>query len=442
MDQKITVRKVGDYFVDLGYAINILAEDRTPTQFLSSAYITNEDSYIVNENNQQRSTCQILKNSESAASTLLGNIEITADLSKIAEIECHNKVSFKNDSSKSDLSKAFTSYAITSTRTLRIANITDDDIIKASSHKITHIVTAVHCGKSLSGILTLSSTDKSNQKNIESDLRAAVSNLPIGGGSVSEAFQKNLQSSHFEFSSELIVLGQSAKGGLLSNADLDAFTKSITSYFDVDATASKTVVGYILTPISGIKSLASYAVLKHHTIYTQQLNYRIKDHLLHLNRAMIVLPGVFERLIRSARFEGNGDWEELWMLKKRFASELQQQQRDIYDWMDRFYRLGEEESTNAGEMINEVYELLNKIQDYRISRWQFLIPQYQKLSDLFDESISTNVDDLKSCSLLEKLRSCWSALTGSTQQNNPSVSERDSGWTNGSLIQANGGGTA
>jgi hypothetical protein len=36
-----------------GYTINIIAQDHTPRQFLSSAYITNSANVIIYENNQQ-----------------------------------------------------------------------------------------------------------------------------------------------------------------------------------------------------------------------------------------------------------------------------------------------------------------------------------------------------------------------------------------------------
>jgi hypothetical protein len=56
---------------------------------------------------------------------------------------------------------------------------------------------------------------------------------------------------------------------LLSISDFDSFAHSIGEYFKADATESETVVGYLLSPVAGIKSLSSYSVLQNASLYTR-----------------------------------------------------------------------------------------------------------------------------------------------------------------------------
>jgi hypothetical protein len=405
MDQKISVRKLADYVVDVGYAINILAEDRTPTQFLSSAYITNSDNVVIYENNQQIASTQILSNSQTAAVSLAGSLEITADLAKVTELETNSKVCFNHDSGMTDLSKTFTSYAITSTKTLKFDAITNDDIIKDDSYKISHIVTSVHRGKSLNGIVTLSSTVKSKGKDMRSELREKLSNIPIGG-TVDSSFSAEMKSSSFEFSSEIIVLGQSASGGLLSNADFDSFIHSVDEYFKVDATKSATVVGYVLSPVAGLKSLGSYSVLQNTYLYTKEMNFLIKRHLLELKKLWASLPGVFERLVRRAKDEGKADWRILWDMKTQFVLDVDQKIIDLYEWMAQFSRCSEDEAA-AKQMIIDVTKMLQDGMDYRISSWQAIV-KYQPLSDLYD-SRSLNYCNSEPLEDIVETH-CWSGL--------------------------------
>jgi hypothetical protein len=395
MDQKISVRKLADYVVDVGYAINILAEDRTPTQFLSSAYITNSNNVVIYKNKQQIASTQIVKNSQSAAMSLAGSLEITADLAKVTELETKSKVGFKHDSELTDLSKTFTSYAITSTKTLNFDNITKEHVIKDDSYKITHIVTSVHRGKSLSGIMTLSSSSKSKGKDISSDMREKLNNIPVGAKTDS-SFSKNIKSSHYEFSSDIIIFGQSSDKGLLSISDFDSFAHSIGEYFKADATESETVVGYLLSPVAGIKSLSSYSVLQNASLYTEDLNFSIKHQLLDLRKVLASLPGVFEILVRGEKEKGKEDWISLWNLKKQFTWDVEKRRRDLHSWMIKFSQLGEDES-KAKAMITEVIKMLQDGADYKISSWQALIPKYKSLSDLYESKSQGEEEPEQNC---------------------------------------------
>jgi hypothetical protein len=111
--------------------------------------------------------------------------------------------------------------------------------------------------------MTLSSTVKSKGKDIKSEIRAKLSNLPIGG-TIDAGFSAEMKSSRYEFSSEIIAHGQSARDRLLSTTD-----------------------------------------------YTKQLNLRIKHHLHELKKLLASLLGFLKDWCEEKRIEEikSGEWD-------------------------------------------------------------------------------------------------------------------------------------